>query len=82
MSVDQKEPEFGQEKLPGKELFDPPPVQHRFGRQHDAREAEAVAQAKAETRTMHDAAVVIEYVRPVLVRLARIEGEKVLRDGN
>jgi hypothetical protein len=31
---------------------------------------------------MHDAAVAIEDVRLVLVRLARIEGEKVLRDGN
>ena len=68
--------------MPGKELFDPPPIQLRFGRQHDPHEAEAVAQTKAETRTMYDAAVAIEDVRLVLVRLARIESEKVLRDGN
>src|SRR5690348_12398923 len=31
---------------------------------------------------MHDAAVAIEDVRPVLVRLARVEGEEVLRRGD
>ena len=68
--------------MPGKEFFDPPPVQHRFGRQHDPREAEAVPQAKAVAPTVHDAAVAIEDMRLVLVWLARIEGEKLLRDGN
>ena len=77
-----EQPEFGREKLLGKELLDAPPVQHRFGRQHDPREAEAVAQAEAETRTMYDAAVAIEDVRPVMVRLAGVEGEEFLRDGN
>src|SRR5262249_54004928 len=32
--------------------------------------------------TVHDAAVAIEDVRLVLVRLPRIEGEEILRDGN
>src|SRR5262249_52278730 len=31
---------------------------------------------------MHGAAVAIEDMRPVLVRLARIEGEEFVRDGN
>jgi hypothetical protein len=39
-------------------------------------------EAQAETRTMHDAAVAIEDVRPVMVRLAGIEREEFLGDGN
>jgi hypothetical protein len=62
------------EKNRGEKLLDAPSVQHRFGRQHDPREAEAVTEAQPETRTMHDAAVAIEDVRPVVVWLARIEG--------
>src|SRR4029077_18228260 len=69
-------------KLLGKELLNAPPIQHRFGRQHDPREAEAVAQAEAETRSMYDAAVALEDVRLVMVRLAGVEGEEFLRDGN
>jgi hypothetical protein len=77
-----EQPEFGREKLLGKELIDTPPAQHCFGRQHDPREAQPVAQAEAEPPTVHDAAVAIEDVSLVLVRLARIEGEEILRDGN
>ena len=77
-----EEPELGREKSPRKEFDDAPPVQHRFGRQQNPRKAEAVTQAQAETRAMHDAAVAIENVRPVTVRLASIEREEFLRDGN
>ena len=66
----------------GKELLDPPAVQERFGCQYDPREAKAVAQAEAETRPMNDAAVAIDDVRPVVVRLGCIEGEEVVRDRN
>jgi hypothetical protein len=77
-----KEPEFGREKSLRKELLDAPPFQHRFRRQQNPREAEAVAQTQAETRAMHDAAIAIEDVRLVVVRLVPIEGEELVRDGN
>src|SRR6185437_4135006 len=75
-------PEFAREKSLGKELVDAPPVQQKFGRQHDPRQGQPVEQAQPETWTAHDVEVAIEDVRLVMVRLAIIEVEEILRDGN
>src|SRR5215831_12078172 len=66
----------------GKEFLDPPPVQYRFGRQDEPHEVEAVAQAQAKTWAMDDVAIAIDDVRQVPERVARIEGEEFIFDGN
>ena len=48
----------------------------------EPREVEAVAQAQAEMRAVHDVAVAIDDVRPVMERVALIEGEEFVFDGN
>jgi hypothetical protein len=45
-------------------------------------EVEAVAEAQAETRAVHDVAVAIDEARPVMERVARIEGEEFILDGD
>ena len=82
MIVDQRYQNSVEKNLLRKELVDAPPVQHRFRRQHHPREAKTVGKAEPETRTVNDAAVAIEDVRFVLVRLAGVEGEEIFRDGD
>ena len=66
----------------GKELFDAPPVQHRFGRQRHPPEGEAVQQAQAKMRAMHDVKVAIDDVRFVVEGVVIIESEELIPDGN
>jgi hypothetical protein len=58
MIVDQTSQDSVEKNSLEKKLIDASPVEHRFGRQHNPREAEPVAKAEAETRTMHDVAIV------------------------
>jgi hypothetical protein len=64
------------------EKLDAPSVQHRFGRQREPGEVKAVAQAQAEMRPVDDLAVAIDNVRPVMERIAFVEGEEFVFDGD
>ena len=53
-----------------------------FGRQRNPGESEAVRQAQAEMRPMHDVSVAIEDMRPIVVGFVVIESEELLLDGD
>ena len=77
-----EQPEFGGEEVGPEEFVDAPPVQHRLGRQREPHEIKPVAHAQAEMRAVHDAAVAVDDVRPVMEWVAFIEGEELVLDGN
>jgi hypothetical protein len=79
MMVDHQ-PELGLEKIGGEELLDPASVQMRFRRQRELHEIKPVVQAQPVMWPVHDLAMAVDDVRPVMERVLGVEGKELVLD--